>query len=90
MKFFTSIKSMFADDSIKKTLSVSSFFSSIVFAALGVWIIPMGIIDTSILIWCAQLLLISAAYLGIKIDIDLSSRKFKSSCEERKEDKKAE
>ena len=87
-KFFHCIYNWFSDESIKKTLSVSAFFASLVFAALGVWIIPMGILDKSILIWCAQLLLISAAYLGIKIDFDLNNKKFTSNVDVKPENVK--
>lgn len=49
-----------------KTLySGFALFSAVCIAMCGVWIAPMGIVDTSLLYVVAQLLIYSASLLGI-------------------------
>jgi len=49
---------------MKKYLSIASFVSAIIFAALGMWMPPQGEISGSVLILVAQLLVLSATFLG--------------------------
>ena len=55
---------------MKKYLSVAAFVAAIVFAAVGMALPPQGVIDSSVLILVAQLLVLCATFLGIK-DINL-------------------
>jgi len=51
---------------MKKTLAYFSFFSAIIFALLGLLLPPMGVIDASVNVFIAQLLVLCATLLGIK------------------------
>lgn len=70
---------------IKQVLAILSFLAGVVFGLLGVFIIPRGIIDSSILIMCAQLFFLSATFLGLNVHFDLTKKKF--STEDPKDDK---
>lgn len=61
---------------IKQVLAVLSFFAGVVFGLLGVFIIPKGVIDGSVLIMCAQLFFLSATFLGLNVHFDLTKKKF--------------
>lgn len=50
----------------KKTLAYFAFFFAIVFALLGLLLPPMGVIDASVNMLIAQLLVLCATLLGIK------------------------
>ena len=58
---------------MKKYLSIASFVSAIIFAAMGMWMPPQGEISGSVLIRVAQLLVLCATFLGIK-DLNLPRR----------------
>lgn len=58
----------FSEDSttnIKLNLAIWSFVAAIVFAAAGFYVPPMGEINSSVLYFCAQLLILTATFLGI-------------------------
>jgi len=59
---------------MKKYLSIASFVSAIIFAALGMWMPPQGEISGSVLILVAQLLVLCATFLGIKDYTNLINR----------------
>ena len=60
---------------VRLALSVAAFVSALVFAGLGMWLPPRGIIDASILILVAQLLVLCATFLGIKDYKDIINNK---------------
>ena len=47
-------------------IATASFVAALVFAAAGMWLPPKGEIDGSVLILVAQLLVLTATFLGIK------------------------
>ena len=51
---------------MKRKLSVAAFVAAIFFAALGLLLPPMGVIDPSVNMLIAQLLVLCATMLGVK------------------------
>ena len=60
---------------MKKYLSLASFVAAIVIALIGMWLPPPGVIDGSVLILVAQLLVLCTTLLGIKEFNSLLDRK---------------
>lgn len=60
----------------KQMLAIASFIAGCTFGMMGLWIAPTGIIHQSVLIMTAQLLFLSATFLGIDIHWDLSRHKY--------------
>lgn len=55
---------------IKPYISIASFISSIVIGFIALFLPPMGIIDSSVLWFTAQLLCFTSGLLGINFNID--------------------
>ena len=53
---------------MKTKISLASFICAIGFGVAGLLIPPMGVIDKSVLIFVAQLLTLTATFLGIDIN----------------------
>lgn len=68
---------------IKIILSISAFVAALVFAAWGMCIPPPAIIDKTVLIFCAQLFIMSGTFLGLNLNVDLQNKKFQSSVNDR-------
>lgn len=68
----------------KTVLSIAAFVASLVIGFIAIFLPPLGIIDTSILIYTAQLLLFVAAILGVNLTFTGhgSSAQFKKEDEE--------
>ena len=60
---------------MKKYMSLASFVTAIVFAAVGMAIPPKGVIDGSVLILAAQLFVLCATFLGVDGYVNILSRK---------------
>ena len=50
---------------MKKKISLLSFCSAVAFAAAGLYLPPMGVIDSTVLMLVAQLLVLCATLLGV-------------------------
>ena len=50
---------------MKKKISLLSFSSAVAFAAAGLYLPPMGVIDSTVLMLVAQLLVLCATLLGV-------------------------
>lgn len=48
---------------------ISSFFWSCVVSAVALWLPPQGVIDSSVLIFIAQLLLLVCTIIGVELPI---------------------
>lgn len=68
---------------IKIILSIASFVAAIGFAAWGMCVPPPAIIDKTVLIFCAQLFIMSGTFLGLNLNLDLQNKKFQSSVNDR-------
>ena len=53
----------------KSRLGVFSFFFAIIFGLVGMFLPPIGIIDNSVLIFIAQLLVFCSNILGFNLDV---------------------
>ena len=60
---------------MKARLALASFIAALVFAATGMYLPPQGEIDGSVLILVAQLLVLTATFLGIKDYNNIINRK---------------
>ena len=60
---------------MKTKIALASFICAIVFGVAGLLIPPMGVIDSSVLIFVAQLLMLTATFLGIDNYVNLIRRK---------------
>ena len=60
----------------KLRLAVASFIAGVFFGLLGMLIIPYGVIDATVLVMVAQLLVLCATLLGRNITIDLEHKYF--------------
>lgn len=65
----------------KLRLAVWSFIFAIGFGAAGIIMIPMGVIDTSVLLLIAQLLILCGTLLGGNITFDLEKKYFHADAE---------
>lgn len=59
----------------KFCLSIASFIAAIVIGFIALFIPPVGIIDTSVLWFVAQLLVFTSGILGINMNIDFLNKK---------------
>ena len=50
---------------MKRKIALLSFCSAVAFAAAGLYLPPMGVIDSSVLMLVAQLLVLCATLLGV-------------------------
>lgn len=80
---------MLSNIRLKQILSIASFIAGIVFGMMGLWIAPQGIIHSSVLIMVGQLLILSATFLGLKVDFDLRNQHF-TNMEKKSKDKEKE
>lgn len=53
----------------KSRLGIISFFASLVFGIIGLFLPPLGVIDNSVLIFIAQLLVFTSNILGFNLDV---------------------
>ena len=60
---------------MKEKMAVVAFTFAMVFAIAGIIIPPLGVIDVSVLILIAQLLVFCATFLGIDNYVNLIRRK---------------
>lgn len=61
---------------VKLNLAIWSFIGGLFFAAAGMAIYPYGVIDATVLIMVAQLLVLCATLLGKNITLDLEHKYF--------------
>ena len=59
--------------------------TGIVFGIAGMALPPIGAIDWSVLILIGQLLILSAAVMGISVNFDLKNGQFSSDCDDEEE-----
>lgn len=69
------------NNTVRIWLAIGSFVSGIAFGVAGMLIPPPGEIHGSILILIAQLLVLSATFIGLNLKIDLSQKKFEATHE---------
>ena len=60
---------------VKKHLSIWSFVFSIIFGLIGIFMPPVGVIDNSVLIFIAQLLVFTSNILGFDLGNVFKSNK---------------
>lgn len=60
---------------MKEVIAVSSFLCAILFACAALVIPPKGVIDSSVLVLIAQLLILCATFLGVESYVDIIRRK---------------
>ena len=60
---------------MKEVIAVSSFLAAICFGCAALIIPPKGVIDSSVLVLIAQLLILCATFLGVDSYIDIIRRK---------------
>ena len=60
---------------MKTNIALYSFVAAIIFAATSLLLPPTGVIDRSVLVLVAQLLVLCATFLGIKDYTNLINRK---------------
>ncbi len=51
---------------MKARLAWVAFVVAVVFATVSLFLPPQGKIDASVLMWCAQLLILCATFLGVE------------------------
>lgn len=51
---------------MKTKLAWLAFFVAVAFATISLFLPPQGKIDASVLMWCAQLLILCATFLGVE------------------------
>ena len=51
---------------MKNTLAWIAFIVATAFATISLFLPPQGKIDASVLMWCAQLLILCATFLGVE------------------------
>lgn len=59
---------------MKTRLAWLAFFVAVVFAATSLLLPPQGKIDASVLMWCAQLLILCATFLGVESYVNVIKR----------------
>ena len=57
-------------EKLKAIIAVCSFVSAVVVGFIALFMPPQGIIDSSVLWWSSQLLIMVATLLGINLNID--------------------
>ena len=60
---------------MKEVIAVSSYLCAILFACAALVIPPKGVIDSSVLVLIAQLLILCATFLGVESYVDIIRRK---------------
>lgn len=70
---------------IKQIIALLSFIFAIIFAMLGIFTEPEGVLDASVNILIAQMLILCCTMLGLKIDFDLKERHMKTGEEQKTE-----
>lgn len=68
-------------NALKAYLAVASFVFAIIFAFTGMFCDPRGIVDNSVLILIAQLLILCATMLGLRVDISKRDGEFHTGAE---------
>lgn len=68
-------------NALKAYLAVASFVFAIIFAFTGMFCDPRGIVDNSVLILIAQLLVLCATMLGLRVDISKKEGEFHTGTE---------
>lgn len=74
-------KIMHLNNKIRIILSIGSFIASLIFAAIALLLPPPGSIDSSVLIFIAQLLVVCCSLLGLNLKLDLANKKFEATHE---------
>ena len=59
---------------MKTRLAWLAFFVAVVFATISLFMPPQGKIDASVLMWCAQLLILCATFLGVESYVNIIKR----------------
>ena len=59
---------------MKARLAWLAFFVAVVFATISLFLPPQGKIDASVLMWCAQLLILCATFLGVESYVNVIKR----------------
>lgn len=69
------------NDKTKNFVSIGCFVAAVIIAAAALWFPPVGVIDTSVLWFTAQLLVLCSSIIGVNFNItdvfNKSSRKDK-------------
>ena len=52
-----------------------AFVVAVVFATVSLFLPPQGKIDASVLMWCAQLLILCATFLGVESYVNVIKEK---------------
>ena len=60
---------------MKEFIAVASFLCAILFACAALVIPPKGVMDSSVLVLIAQLLILCATFLGVESYVDIIRRK---------------
>jgi hypothetical protein len=60
---------------MKEAIAVASFLCAILFGCAALVIPPRGVIDSSVLVLIAQLLILCATFLGVESYVDIIRRK---------------
>lgn len=56
---------------MKTRLAWLSFIVAVLFAIISLFLPPKGKIDASVLMWCAQLLILCATFLGVESYVNI-------------------
>ena len=59
---------------MKARLAWLAFVVAVVFATISLFLPPQGKIDPSVLMWCAQLLILCATFLGVESYVNVIKR----------------
>lgn len=59
---------------MKTRLAWLAFFVAVAFATISLFMPPQGKIDASVLMWCAQLLILCATFLGVESYVNVIKR----------------
>ena len=59
---------------MKARLAWLAFVVAVVFATISLFLPPRGKIDPSVLMWCAQLLILCATFLGVESYVNVIKR----------------
>ena len=56
-------------DRTKNFISIGCFLAAVIIACMAMWITPIGIIDSSVLWFTAQLLVLCSTIIGVNFNI---------------------
>ena len=59
---------------VKTRLAWMAFLVATLFATVSLFLPPQGKIDPSVLMWCAQLLILCATFLGVESYVNVIKR----------------